>query len=494
MKRDRVSMEILSVLKESDNIKNKKEVLTEMPQKLKIRHKTKGYGFRELSPRVQHELSGKDKMDSAKDARERFKQDADLDLQNKLNAFIPNVFKDTSMARYTDNEYSNDYTYVDVDYTAFAKFMCDKFPELEYNEDSYGDRDSFQVDLTKGASEGTLRKVLSRKTNFDDLRRQQKVAINDYLINICNELIKIFKENKEEFEAKRGEYSKYTNLSDKEKEDELNKYWYDQYGKVIRAKDLDESFIKEHKLKEAIDLDTEDYIEIYNFDELDDYIKSKMTDRKVKLQIQKMFDRMTEILEEEFSEYMSARGLDLEPGQFDVEKLLYNMTHESSGRYWGPNYITTFNITKSELVSYINNNIDLAEKYSQEEIDRLLNFLTTDKGDSQPVYTINFDGRRAYISGNFNFRKYHYDSDEDKYFDGADEKLEKLYQDLMKDLSLDFYSSYKLLDKAMKQLRDEAKEIVYAKMSKSKDRYLRGGEKFDSSKYDIIDEEPSDEV
>ena len=68
----------------------------------------------------------------------------------------------------------------------------------------------------------------------------------------------------------------------------------------------------------------------------------------------------------------------------------------------------------------------------------------------------------------------------------------KLYGDLEHELSLDFYSSYKLLDKAMKQLREEAKQIVYAKIAKSKDKYLYNGEKFDRSKYNVIEDEPEE--
>ena len=186
---------------------------------------------------------------------------------------------------------------------------------------------------------------------------------------------------------------------------------------------------------------------------------------------------------------MSQRGLELEPGQFDIESLLYNMTHENTGR-WGSSSMTRFYITKSELASYIRNNEDLVEKYGQKELDRLMAFMTTDRGDSQPVYTIYYGGdKNIKFSDNFNFKHYNYDTHKDEYYDGADEKLMKLYADLEHELSLDFYSSYKLLDKAMKQLREEAKQIVYAKIAKSKDKYLYNGEKFDRSQYNIIDDE-----
>ena len=157
-----------------------------------------------------------------------------------------------------------------------------------------------------------MRKILSDLTNFDDLRRQSKVAINDFLGEIYDGLVKAIQEHIVEFKKTRSNYDKYTNLSTKEKEDELSKNWYDKYGNVIRAKNLDESFIKECGLTEAKDIEIEDYLEIYDFDELSEYTKENIADRKIRLQIQKMFDRMTEILETEFTEYMSQRGLDLE--------------------------------------------------------------------------------------------------------------------------------------------------------------------------------------
>ena len=485
MTKDRVSMDILSVLKESAN----RETLTEMPQKVKIRNKVDAYDFNELSPSVKQSLSGKDNINSSKDAEERFKQDANLDLQNRLNKIVPDAFRDNSLANFKGSDDSlYTYTYTDVEYGPFAKYICSKFPELEYDENSYGDHDSFCVSIVNGTKEDSLRKVLSRKTNFDDLRRQQKVAINDYLIELCNELTKAFKENKDEFESKRDEYNKYINLSDKEKEDELSKYWYTKGGNVIKAKDLDESFISELNLKEATQLDIDDYIEIYDFDELDEFFKNRITERKTKIQIQKMFDRMTEILEKEFTDYMSARGLELEPGQFDIEDLLYNMTHDRSNK-WGKSSLTKFNITKGELISYIKNNTDLVEKYGQEEIDRLLNYIQTDMGDSQPVYTIRYyGGKDLGFDQNIHFDKYDYSTGNYEYFDGADEKLKTLYNELQHDLALDFYSSYKLLDKSMKQLEDEAKKIVYERMAKSKDKYLRNGEKFDKNKYNVVED------
>ena len=45
MARDRISMNILSVLKES--AENNKETLVEMPQRLKIRKKVTGYGYKD---------------------------------------------------------------------------------------------------------------------------------------------------------------------------------------------------------------------------------------------------------------------------------------------------------------------------------------------------------------------------------------------------------------------------------------------------------------
>ena len=362
-------------------------------------------------------------------------------------------------------------------------------PDANYYGDNY-----FSINLNgedpwhnKGKE---LRKVLSYLTNFDDLRRQSKVAINDYIINLENEIAKTTNEHISEFTKARGDYSKYTNLSAKEKEDELSKNWYDKYGKIIRAKNLDESFIEECGLKEAKEIDVDDYIEIYNFDELSDWAKERITERRVKAQIQRMFDRMTEILEKDFTEYMANRGLELQSGSFDIEDLLYNMTHEPRQSRWSSSSITHFYVTKAELASYIKNNDDLAEKYGKEELDRLLDFTTTDRGDAQPVYTIYYDGGRGIkIDGNFNFKHYNYDSHKDEYYDKADAKLEKLYDDLKKELSLDFYSSYKILDKDMKQLKQEAKDIVYSKMSKSKDMYLHNGDKFDRSQYNITSEE-----
>jgi len=490
MAKDRISMNILSLLKESTN---NKETLVEMPQKIKIRRKVKGYDFKELNQRTRENMTGsRDSSDT--DAKERFKQDAVLDLTNRFNKVVP----DTFAPKYGSpvglkEDYDRESIYVDVKPKNLAEFVASKFSELEMMPDAHSYVEDFAVNFTGedpwNNKTSAMRKILSGYTNFDDLRRQSKVAINDFLGEIYEGLVKAIQEHIAEFKKLRGNYDKYTNLSAKEKEDELSKNWYDQYGKVIRAKNLDESFIKEHGLTEAKDIDVEDYIEIFDFDELEEYWKERISDRKIRMQIQKMFDRMTEILENEFTEYMSQRGLELEPGNFDIESLLYNMTHEPSGR-WGRGFMTKFYITKSELASYIRNNTDLAEKYGQEELDRLMNFMTTDRGDSQPIYTIYYDGGRGInFSDNFNFKHYNYDTHKDEYYDGADDKLMKLYNDLKQELSLDFYSSYKLLDKAMKQLRDEAKQIVYAKMSKSKDKYLRNGEKFDRSKYDIIEDE-----
>ena len=41
----------------------------------------------------------------------------------------------------------------------------------------------------------------------------------------------------------------------------------------------------------------------------------------------------------------------------------------------------------------------------------------------------------------------------------------------------------------MKKIRDEAKQIVYAKIDKSKNKYFYNGKKFDRSQYNIIDDE-----
>lgn len=494
MTRDRISMNILSVLKES--AENKKEILTEMPQKLKIRKKVTGYDFKDLNNRQKERLTGVS-GGSDKDASERFREDAKLDLTNRFNSVIPDIFtpKYGSPVGFKENDSFNGSMYVDYKGKELAEYLCSKFPELEMDPEGHSYDNDFSIcydgsnDSMWGNKEAKLRKTLSGLTNFDDLRRQQKVAINNYLIEIVDALTKAIQEHITEFSKVKKNYDKYTNLSAKEKEEELSKNWYDQYGKVIRAKNLDESFIKECGLKEAQDIDIEEYLEIYDFDELSDWAKEKISDRKVRLQIQKMFDRMTEILETSFTEYMSQRGLDLEPGNFDIESLLYSMTHESTSRY-STGSMTKFYITKSELASYIKNNEDLAEKYGQKELDRLMAFMTTDRGDSQPVYTIYYDGGKGIkFSDNFNFKHYNYDTHKDEYYDGADSKLMKLYNDLKQELSLDFYSSYKLLDKAMKQLRNEAKEIVYAKIAKSKDKYLYNGEKFDKSKYNIIDEE-----
>jgi len=491
MARDRISMNILSALNES--IKEDKEVLTEMPQKLKIRKKVTGYDYKDLNQGQRERLSG-NRDGSDKDAKERFGQDAVLDLTNRFNSVVPDTFAPkygSPVGLKDDNDRES--IYVNVKPENLANFVAEKFSELEIIPDAHCYTEDFSVNFTGedpwNNKTSAMRKILSSLTNFDDLRRQSKVAIDNFLGEIYAGLVKAIQEHIVEFKKVRKDYDKYTNLSAKEKEDELSKNWYDKYGNVLRAKNLDESFIKECGLTEAKEIDVEDYIEIFDFDELSDYAKDKIADRKVRLQIQKMFDRMTEILEKEFTEYMSQRGLDLEPGQFDIESLLYNMTHDTSGR-WGSSSMTKFYITKSELASYIRNNEDLAEKYGQKEINRLMTFMTTDRGDSQPIYTIYYGGdKNIKFSDNFSFRHYDYDTHRDKYYDGADEKLMKLYNDLRQELSLDFYSSYKLLDKAMKQLREEAKEIVYSKIAKSKDKYLYNGEKFDRSKYDIIDDE-----
>lgn len=494
MARDRISMNILSVLKES--AENNKETLVEMPQRLKIRKKVTGYDYKDLSQGQRERLSGS-RYGSDNDAKERFRQDAILDLTNRFNNVVPDTFTPkygSPVGLKEDND--RDSIYVDVKPKNLANFVASKFSELEIIPDAHSYTEDFSVSFNGedpwNNKTSAMRKILSSLTNFDDLRRQSKVAINDFLGEIYDGLVKAIQEHIVEFKKARSNYDKYTNLSAKEKEDELSKNWYDKYGNVIRAKNLDESFIKECSLTEAKDIEIEDYLEIYDFDELSDYAKDKIANRKVRLQIQKMFDRMTEILETDFTEYMSQRGLELEPGQFDIESLLYNMTHENTGR-WGSSSMTRFYITKSELASYIRNNEDLVEKYGQKELDRLMAFMTTDRGDSQPVYTIYYGGdKNIKFSDNFNFKHYNYDTHKDEYYDGADEKLMKLYADLEHELSLDFYSSYKLLDKAMKQLREEAKQIVYAKIAKSKDKYLYNGEKFDRSKYNIIEDEPEE--
>ena len=84
MARDRISMNILSVLKES--AENNKETLVEMPQRLKIRKKVTGYDYKDLSQGQRERLSGS-RYGSDNDAKERFRQDAILDLTNRFNNF-----------------------------------------------------------------------------------------------------------------------------------------------------------------------------------------------------------------------------------------------------------------------------------------------------------------------------------------------------------------------------------------------------------------------
>lgn len=479
MSRDRVSLNILSKLNESVE----KKTLTEMPQKVKVNRRVRAYDFKDLSPRVQSELSGrKDKLNSAKDAEERFNKDANLDLKNRLDAIIPNAFSDTTLARYKDGDYQSNYTYTSADYASFAKFICEKFPELEYNENSYGGRVDFYVGLgnENRDSDGVhdFREILSSKTNFDELRRQQKTAINNYLIEIYHAVEAAFRDNKKEFEARRSEYDKYTNISDKELEDELYKYWYDKTGRVLRAKNLDESFIENNKLTEATELDVEDYIEVYDFDELSDYIKNDIAGRRIKAQIQKMGDRMTEIIEEKFTEYMSARGLTLEPNQFSVDELLYNMTHERNAtKYYGPSYDVSFRITTNELKSYFENNPDLVEKYGQDLIDKFFAYTDENKNDytkGTPVFELSLDSSRSKLRLPWNFKSYK----NNEYLEGASEELEKMAKDLEHELSLDFYSAFKVLVNVKEQLQNEAKEIVYNRIRKSGDKYLRNGQKY----------------
>ena len=497
MKRDKASLEILNSLNES--------ILNEMPKKVGITKKVKGYNFKDLNNMAKSKAKEKlgfdsnRELNSTKDAEERFNQDASLDLQNRLDKIIPNAFsveRHGTNARYKADGYEDDFIGLEVNYKTFVDGMIKKFDKLEitkevWDENHYlgfhGDIDNM-INNAKDVAKD-LRHLLHVFTNFDDLRRFEKVEINNVLVEIVRAISKSFTENKTDFEKRRGDYDKYTRASDKEIEQELAKYWYDQNGNVLKAKDMNESFKESHKLREAEELDVDEYIEIYNFDELSDWAKEELTDRRIKLQIQKMFDRMTEILEEKFTEYMSARGLELEPNQFDVDRLLYNMTHKRDSYY---DATTSFMITNSELKSYIKNNQDLVEKYSQKALDKLFAFL--DSNDNTQSYRLVFDRNgKAKIEGIRYFSYYDYTEDKEKYHDGASKELEQLYNDLSKELSLDFYSAANVLDNAVKQLRDEAKKIVYDKMSKSKDMYLRNGVKFDRSKYNIKSEEDVNE-
>ena len=148
MARDRISMNILSVLKESTG--NNKETLVEMPQKLKIRRKVTGYDYKDLNPGQRERLSGI-RGSSDKDAKERFGQDAVLDLTNRFNSVVPDTFapkygSPVSLKEDGDRDYS--YIYVDVKPKNLANFVADKFSELEVIPEAHCYIDDFSVNYS----------------------------------------------------------------------------------------------------------------------------------------------------------------------------------------------------------------------------------------------------------------------------------------------------------------------------------------------------------
>lgn len=493
MKRDRVSMEILSVLKESTDNKNNKKVLTEMPQKFVNKKTIKGYDFNELNNYAKSKvLNGREEPNSKKDALDRFNQDAKLDLNNKIQQIIPGVFevKYGSRANYEDKNDIFDNLGLEIKYKTFLDYIASKFPNLEINKDSYGYRngdDYFSVEYRKGQYNDIsgdeelhkLRRILRNSSNFDELRRQDKTAINNFLDEVRKAIVQATIENKSDFESRRNEYDKYIRTADKELEDELNKYWYDNNGNIIKAKNIDESFIQEYGLKEAVDLDVEDYIEIFDFDELSDYVKGDMTSRKINSKIQKMGDRMTEILGELLAEYMGKRGLTLDPDSFNVSDILYGMTHKNSGSnryYWGSSPDTSIKLTKNALKSYFENNQDLVEKYGQDMIDKLFDYTDENKSEytkGSPVFYLKLYGDKAIVNFPWSLK-----NNDNNYREGASKEFDDMVRDLNKELSLDFYSAYKLLDKAKTQLRNEAREEVYEKIRKAGKKYDNKGNEY----------------
>ena len=58
------------------------------------------------------------------------------------------------------------------------------------------------------------------------------------------------------------------------------------------------------------------------------------------------------------------------------------------------------------------------------------------------------------------------------------EHILSVNESLIRTLSLDFYSAFKVLVNVKEQLQNEAKEIVYNRIRKSGDKYLRNGQKY----------------
>ena len=488
MKRDNISNTILENIK----IKNK-TILKEMPEKATKKRTIVGYDFDELDKRAKMDaLKDKEEPNPYKDSREMFNKEAIIDLKNRLQKIIPGVFKidNYTAAKYDEEkEYRSDSLYMKIDIDKFIKYMISKFPNLERNERHFysstetedigivyfkdeNDRfNSYEDDFNRQIKK--LRHYLSYDTNFDDLRRQEKVAINNYFIQIHKEIQKAILENKEAFESNRAYYDKYINQAEKERQEKLHKYWYDINGNVIRAKKLGESSIKESSLKESIDIEVEDYVDLYDFDELPEYRKQGMIQGDMTKQIKSMFDRMTEIIEELFTDYMEKRGLKLEPGNFDIETIIYNLTHKGKhdayrggGHYrYREDFGTSFKITTNELKSYFENNQDLVEKYGQDMIDALLSY-TKKPEHGTPVFYLNLSTERAVLEFPWNLRSY-----EGRYYKGASKELSEMVDDLQNELTLDFYSSYRLLGKAIDKLKKEAEEILYDKIRSQGKKY-----------------------
>ena len=98
-------------------------------------------------------------------------------------------------------------------------------------------------------------------------------------------------------------------------------------------------------------------------------------------------------------------------------------------------------------------------------VDALLSY--TSKSDhGTPVFYLNLSSQRAVLEFPWNLRSY-----EGKYYKGASKKLSEMIDDLQKELTLDFYSSYRLLGKAIDKLKDEAKEILYDKIRSQGKKY-----------------------
>ena len=214
--RDKLSLNILNEVVARENRKTR---LNEMPQRMKIRKKVKGYDFKDLNYKQKERLTGVT-GGSDKDANERFREDAKLDLVERFNKVVPNIFTPkygSPMSLKDDDSFSGS-MYIEYKPKEFVEYMCSKFPELEVNPDGSSYDNDFGIDYKGehenywGDKEAKLRKALSNLTNFDDLRRQQKVAINNYLIELINALTKAIQEHITEFSKVKKDYDKYTIL------------------------------------------------------------------------------------------------------------------------------------------------------------------------------------------------------------------------------------------------------------------------------------------